>query len=318
MGRAGPQPWNMSDTTTNSSWPSMNDSNESRRLGSYVDPYYDRSRHRYSPTIETIAFFSQCVYSLCSNSGVDLDICKLGVIESYETELHKKGDLCMMSVNGWIWIFRGTSNDDLDTSMTNWKYNLHVFGSEKVGGQSERMVHPGFLHQFNKLKSDVVGCEDSRCLFAGHSLGGAMAQIAWEYFGGASSRAYVISFASPVVYADRVDNCRYHRNVFRFFQEDDPAPVLIQKLRDWSWQDPLRHGHWGLEIYESTPRRRTIYRFRKFMPQVRWKRPCSEPVAASYLAVSGWVDVAYSAYKACWIASHDMVPNYFHLGMSFH
>ena len=78
---------------------------------------------------------------------------------------------------GCTFAFRGS--DDL----TDWVSNgAGVFYATTVRG---KRLHGGFVDEFNKLQSrisgDVAGCGSPT--FVGHSLGGAMATVAANYYG---------------------------------------------------------------------------------------------------------------------------------------
>lgn len=140
-----------------------------------------------------------------------------------------------------------------------------------------------------------------------------MAQVAWEYFGGSSGQGNAISFASPVVYSDydsEICAQEYYRNTARFFHEDDPAPILLQKLRGgWLTRPfgaPLRHGQPGYEIHDVTRRRRYFYSIPKDY-QVRVPDHCSEPEAP-------WT-LSYSFMSILWYQAHGMEGNYLHNDM---
>lgn len=98
-----------------------------------------------------------------------------------------------------------------------------------------RWMHGGFVSEFLKLREriletscacdppDTEGAEggDPSLLFTGHSLGGAMAVVARQYFW---ERGRVISFGAPQVWDEGEDALQCITPGKRIYHESDPVP----------------------------------------------------------------------------------------------
>mmetsp|Transcript_88915 Transcript_88915/g.176872 ORF Transcript_88915/g.176872 Transcript_88915/m.176872 type:complete len:455 (-) Transcript_88915:245-1609(-) len=144
------------------------------------------------------------------------------------------------------------------------------------------------------------------CHFIGHSLGGSMAIIAKEYFGGGR----VSSFAAPVIYADDPPSCVRDALVFRVYHAWDIAPAGIQVLRDaatFTMGNWYYHGQHGIEIYDSKSRRRWSTSGGRPLWKARWGKDVYRrgPESDCYAPTGGLSDLPRLGLY------HSMVPNYY-------
>jgi hypothetical protein len=142
------------------------------------------------------------------------------------------GNLCVYNPQTCVFVFRG-SDDAYD-----WISNAQgVFVETSV---NDRTMHGGFVSEFNKAKSFISGKSCANPTFIGHSLGGAIAEVARVHFGAGT----VITYGAPQLF-DNNDGC-YHTGE-RYYHEDDPVAGNLFGLLVAYW-----HQSGAIEIKETT------------------------------------------------------------------
>jgi pimeloyl-ACP methyl ester carboxylesterase len=96
-------------------------------------------------------------------------------------------------------------------------------------------VHGGFKQAFDSIRDKVAAVLQSRgpsekVLFVGHSMGGALAQLAAVYF--CESRASLVTFASPAIgnraFCAMLECCARPYGGLRVWNSFDVVPVIAQ------------------------------------------------------------------------------------------
>jgi hypothetical protein len=151
-------------------------------------------------------------------------------------------------------VFRGTESfQDVLTDLNAFKEPLKLPGFN--ADQRCPEVHEGFLNQFLSVESRltplVKGSACSSVIFAGHSLGGALATIAAVYYSFIcpDKEVYCVTFGSPRV-GDSYFTDIFNKNVvksYRFVNDNDPVPCVPSRWRFkhveglcWLHQDELK------------------------------------------------------------------------------
>jgi len=174
---------------------------------------------------------------------------------AYDSCDYQNGNACARKF-GCTFAFRGS--DDID----DWIANIGgAFWTRNVDGLE---VHGGFYDEFsgllsktstatgNNMEYDIDNCGSSTT-FVGHSLGGAMATMAFNYFKAKTGwLASVYTFGSPMVYKNfqGPSTCRRTRSQgMRIFHEGDPVAGRIGGAMTTGFG--LSHQQEGQEIYRS-------------------------------------------------------------------
>ena len=95
-------------------------------------------------------------------------------------------------------------------------------------GVSDRTIHGGFVSEFNKAKSFIDGKSCSDPTFIGHSLGGAIAEVARVHF----NKGTVVTYGAPQLFDNNM-GC-YHDGE-RYYHEDDPVAGNLFGLLTAYW-----------------------------------------------------------------------------------
>jgi hypothetical protein len=144
--------------------------------------------------------------------------------------------------------------------------NMRALGTKATFGKVAGNVHSGFLNQYNKSKDslyeildklvDVTDAEGKKKTlhFSGHSLGGAVAQIAALDAQTNNNRevSAVSTFGSPRVFfsklADVYDKVGLSKNTIRVIDSYDPIPRLNPKRSSLRHVGPriiMKSGNWN-------------------------------------------------------------------------
>ena len=175
--------------------------------------------------LKTVAHIADAVYMDSEQAikglllNVDTDIQTVKMFENDNAV-----GVCIEHEEFVCFAFRGT-NDIKD-----WFSNVHV-------GKHKR-YHQGFVDETMKVWSDMYNYwlannTDKLCLFVGHSLGGAMALVAWDlwYERHKGKKHYrVITFGCPRVFRKDV-KIQKHLPIYRFRNTVDPVPRVPTMLR---------------------------------------------------------------------------------------
>jgi len=157
--------------------------------------------------------------------------------DAYDSCTWSTGNACVLK-EGCKFAFRGS--DDFQDWVSN---AAGVFYSTWIGGVR---LHAGFAFEFYKLRSkmqsSVNGC--SNPTWIGHSLGGAIATVASNYYGKGS----VHTFGMPQTYDDN-KGCR--KSGTRMFHEYDPVAGNLYGAMSSYW-----HAQAGTEIYYHSCKKR--------------------------------------------------------------
>ena len=180
----------------------------------------------------TAAKMSMCSYYKidrikrhASHLGFDPDRVKL---------ISKSGSECVVAhTDDQLWVvFRGT-NDKKD----------HISNLRFAKTKNKLEIHIGFKSRLDKILPEVLAeldqHADKEIYFAGHSLGGAMAQIVATMAKDTKSTCF--TFGCPRVGTILFSSRATHVNHYRFVNCTDPIPILPPQLFGF-----LHHGH---EVY---------------------------------------------------------------------
>jgi len=153
---------------------------------------------------------------------------------AYKSCTYSYGNACVI-VEGCNFAFRGS--DDL------WDWVSNIAGSVasvKVNGQ---WMHSGFYLEFWKVRSQINSkarsCGHS-AKWIGHSLGGAMANVARQYYG----KGTVHTFGAPASYDGK--SSRFSGS--RMWHDCDPVP-------SWALALGRHHAHGSTKVYEACTKR---------------------------------------------------------------
>jgi triacylglycerol lipase len=182
--------------------------------------------------------------------------------------------------------FRGTQ------SKANWKTNFHAFLTHPPGTDPKLRVHEGFYNAFNKLAVDgvqrkmkalIASPANIPIFITGHSLGGALAQIATAVFG-SDKIAACYTFGSP-----RVGNVYFDLWVkppsYRVINDADIVPQVPL---------PIIYHHSGDPRYMPATVNDEPYRFEP------------GPLVRLWQIIKGLVQLCYSGSVLC-VADHSIV-----------
>ena len=122
-----------------------------------------------------------------------------------------------------IFIFKGTN------SIQDWKENLSFFPVDLLGIK----IHRGFVEQFKALLPVILKHVDisKTVVFTGHSLGGALAQIAAFYFHKNGYSVKMCTFGAPRSGTGELYDYYQKTNIdsTAYFQYNDPIPLLPKR-----------------------------------------------------------------------------------------
>jgi len=131
-------------------------------------------------------------------------------------------------------VFAFAGSDDVE----DWVSNAQIVPANENGKQ----VHTGFLAEFNSLKDEInarCNCYATTCTFVGHSLGGAIADVARLHYG----RGAVTTFGKPQVFWQDY-GCFVGGT--RVYHESDPVAGNLFGILGLFW-----HASGSDEIYEN-------------------------------------------------------------------
>lgn len=147
-------------------------------------------------------------------------------------------------------VFRGTL-DPIDV-LTDAAFLPAAFASRTASADTELVVHRGFLEVFLTLLPDLEAIvdaagEDVSLLFTGHSMGGALAQLAAAYF--ADRKPFLVTFGAPCIgtasfQRHLTESVKPHGGI-RIWNELDTIPYLAQAVG---------YNHAGLPVKLSLSR----------------------------------------------------------------
>ena len=165
-------------------------------------------------------------------------------------------------------VFRGS--DSVVDTVQNVKSS---FNSSTLGGY-EVNVHSGFLENFGgvegEIKKYVDGAEGKQIYFAGHSLGGALAQVAALGLGSANTYTYGAPPVGDQTWVDAMSSSGTGNRTICFIRTDDAVPFVTEgvesnvfaaymaalaeplRLGDESDASKLRHGCKTVMINETS------------------------------------------------------------------
>jgi len=139
-------------------------------------------------------------------------------------------------------VFRGTSSSaDMMCNLDVRRDGLDALAMAE--SESGGMVHRGFMEQFEAIRSPLTADLRSRAsefdsmLFAGHSLGGALAAIAGYTFAvtGPKKNVTVHTFGSPRVgdagFCDALARVVPYERCWRVWDFEDPVPMIPASFR---------------------------------------------------------------------------------------
>jgi len=139
--------------------------------------------------------------------------------------------------------FRGT--DDF----SDWISNVNSLATYRLSPYHQVWfrMHQGFVNEWNQLRGlmlqDIMECGPD-AVFIGHSLGGAMATVAYEDLG---KHATVYTFGAPRPYRDiKPGGCRVKG--LRMWHEFDPVPTLPPSM----YGNFFMHAQNSLKLNECT------------------------------------------------------------------
>ena len=140
--------------------------------------------------------------------------------------------------NDRVWVaFAGTNE------LEDWRDNV-AYSHTKFNGGTVGSVHSGFLRYYEKLDQQLapiinsyhVAWDRAEIVFCGHSLGGAVAQIAAVKFADAGYRTSAISIGSPRVFCPRA--------AFYVNHVSSTKVTRVESLTDWTTDVPTRSGRY--------------------------------------------------------------------------
>ncbi len=138
------------------------------------------------------------------------------------------GSACVL-VENCVFAFRGS--DDVQDWLSNAAGIFRAYGN----------WHGGFHDEFQKIRPNIEArvnaCGNNNLIFVGHSLGGAVATVAQDYY----NKGSVVTFGSPLVF-DNNPGCSVPGK--RIFHEEDPVAGNLFGL-----MSSYYHGTSGIEIY---------------------------------------------------------------------
>ena len=150
-------------------------------------------------------------------------------VASYTYCDYSDNNLCVTYPASCTFVFRG-SDDAAD-----WISNARgAFSATTING---RTLHGGFVHEFNKAISFINSKSCSNYKFIGHSLGGAIAEVARVYYG----KGEVTTYGAPQLFDH--DRTKYDSGE-RYFHEEDPVAGNLFGLNAGYW-----HQSGAKEIY---------------------------------------------------------------------
>jgi len=138
-------------------------------------------------------------------------------------------------------VFRGT----VETSITNWARNF-LDKTQAFEGDNSIQVEEGFLRDFNSLKGNVTAFLDNNkskytsIKIAGHSLGGAMANLAGAYYSHKYKpiKVTVYTCGCPRVggaaFNDYFQECVNTASSWRIYNELDAGPQFPDKDKEYT------------------------------------------------------------------------------------
>eukprot|EP00940_MAST-03C_sp_MAST-3C-sp2_P000429 g429.t1 len=153
--------------------------------------------------------------------------------DAYNSCTWSNGNACVIR-DECKFAFRGS--DDFQDWVSN---AAGVFSATWVNG---RKLHGGFVNEFNKInsvsgfRSAVNGCSNPNWI--GHSLGGAIATVARQYYG----KGYVTTFGAPQLFDHRPGCAMSGRG--RHYHEADPVAGNLYGAMGGYW-----HGQSSKELY---------------------------------------------------------------------
>lgn len=174
--------------------------------------------------------FSTLVYF--SNEFINKIASELSVQTLFVVEVNGIKALYVKFHGNWYVAYRGT-----EFSMwSNTKRALNFLPNRNEYG---RKVHRGFLMAFNDIKKklDPLIFNPKSVIFTGHSLGGALAILSAEHYGGSA-----ITFASPKVYFN--ENVKHKISHLGYSMWGDPVPMLPPTTFFMKWTRPLSQFVW--------------------------------------------------------------------------